>query len=70
MEMNNNDDNYNDDDAQKRMSRIRIAVQEIIEIEVESEELSFSDLKKEALDIFKFAKENTFNTKSNDIDVT
>ena len=59
----------NDDNVQIHMSRIRIAVQEIIEIEVESDELSFSDLKKEALDIFKFAKENTLNTKSNDIDV-
>ena len=30
------------------MSRIRIAVQGIVEVEVESEELIFSDLKKEA----------------------
>lgn len=50
-------------------SRIRIAVQDVIEVEVESNELSFADLKKEAFKIFKFAKENRLNTKPNDNEV-
>lgn len=53
----------------KNQSRIRIALCDIVEVEVESDELSFSDLKNEALNIFKFAKDNMFNTKSDNSDV-
>lgn len=53
----------------KPMSRIKISVQGIIEIEVESEELNFFDLKKESYDIFKFAKEQMFGSKPDDNDV-
>lgn len=52
------------------MSRVRIAIQGIVEIEVESEELSFSDLKKEAFKVFKFAKGNILGTKPCDNDVS
>jgi hypothetical protein len=51
------------------MSRIRIAVQGIVEVEVESEELSFSGLKKEAFKIFRFAREQMTGTKPCDNDV-
>lgn len=51
------------------MSRIKIAIQGIVEIEVESEELSFVDLKKEAFKIFKFTKNNMLGTKPCDNDV-
>ena len=51
------------------MSRVRIAVQGIVEVDVESEELKFSDLKKEAFKIFKFAKNNMLGTKPCDNDV-
>lgn len=51
------------------MSRVRIAVQGIVEIEVESEELKFHDLKKEAFKVFKFAKNNMLGTKPCDNDI-
>jgi hypothetical protein len=51
------------------MSRVRIAIQGIVEVDVESEELPFSDLKKEAFKIFKFAKNNMLGTKPCDNDV-
>ena len=51
------------------MSRIRIAVQGILEVEVESEELSFLDLKKEAFKVFKFAKNQMTSSKPCDNDV-
>jgi hypothetical protein len=51
------------------MSRVRIAVQGIIEVEVESEELKFSDLKKEVFKIFKFAKGEMIGSKPCDNDV-
>lgn len=57
------------DDIVKPISRIKISVQGIIEIEVESEELNFSDLKKEAYDIFKFAKGQMLGSKPDDNDV-
>ena len=52
------------------MSRIRISIQGIVEVEVESEELQFSDLKKEAFKIFKFAKGNMLGTKPCNNDVS
>lgn len=52
------------------MSRIKISIQEAIDIEVESDELPFSELKKEALDIFNFAKENMLKSKPDNCDVT
>lgn len=42
------------------MSRIRICVMDV-EVDVESEELPFKDLKKEAVKIFKFAMGNIGN---------
>lgn len=51
------------------MSRIKIAIQGIIEVEVESEELPFIDLKKEAFKVFKFAKGHMLGTKPCDNDV-
>lgn len=51
------------------MSRIRIVVQGIIEVEVESEELKFADLKKEAIKVFKFAKTQMTGSKPCDNDV-
>jgi hypothetical protein len=51
------------------MSRIRIAVQGIVEVEVESEELPFSDIKKEAFKIFRFARGQMTGTKPCDNDV-
>lgn len=51
------------------MSRIRIAIQGIVEVEVESEELPFSDLKKEVFKIFKFTKGQMTGTKPCDNDV-
>ena len=51
------------------MSRIRIAVQGIVEVDVESEELAFVDLKKEAIKIFKFAKAQMIGSKPCDNDV-
>lgn len=51
------------------MSRIRIAVQGIVDVEIESEELPFSDLKKEAFKIFKFAKGEMIGSKPCDNDV-
>lgn len=52
------------------MNRIRIAVQGIVEIDVESEELQFSDLKKEAFKIFKFTKGQMTGSKPCDNDVS
>ena len=51
------------------ISRIRIAVQGIVEVDVESEELEFADLKKEAIKIFKFAKNQMTGSKPCDNDV-
>lgn len=51
------------------MARIRIAVQGIVEVDVESEELKFSDLKKEAFKVFKFAKGEMIGSKPCDNDV-
>lgn len=51
------------------MSRIRIAVQGIVEVEVESEELSFSSLKREAFRVFRFAKGQMTGTKPCNNDV-
>lgn len=51
-------------------NRIKISIHDIIEIEVESQELSFSELKKEAMDMFSFAKDNMLNTKPCDNEVS
>ena len=51
------------------MGRIRISVQGIIDVEVESEELKFNDLKKEAFKVFKFAKDQMIGSKPCDNDV-
>lgn len=47
------------------MSRVRIVVMDI-EIEVESEDIEFSQLKKEAQKLFRFARGNIANTKPYD----
>lgn len=51
-------------------NRIKISIHDIIEIEVESPELSFSELKKEAIDMFGFAKNNMLGTKPSDNEVS
>ncbi len=46
------------------MSRIKISIHEIIEVEVESEDLPFSELKKETLKLFKLDMRRRYEQRS------
>jgi hypothetical protein len=42
---------------------IKMSVHDVIEVSLESEELPFEQLKKETMELFKFAKNNSLITK-------
>lgn len=58
----NNKDNKDDD---RKLNRIKISLQECIEVEVESEELSFDQLKVQSLELLEVAKKTVMRTPVN-----
>lgn len=58
----NNKDNKDDD---RKLNRIKISLQECIEVEVESEELSFDQLKIQSLELLEVAKKSVLRTPVN-----
>lgn len=59
---------YNKDDDRK-LNRIKISLQECIEVEVESEELSFDQLKIQSLELLEVAKKTVMRTHTNNHEV-
>lgn len=49
----------------RKLNRIKIAFGECLEVEVESEELDFEQLKKESLELLEVAKKTVIKTPTN-----
>lgn len=62
MKTNNKDSKNKDNNP---INRIKISLTECIEVEVESEELNFDQLKMQALELLEVAKKNVLRTPIN-----
>lgn len=52
-------------DSNRPLNRIKISLQECIEVEVESEELNFEQLKVQSLELLEIAKKSVLRTPVN-----